>query len=84
MHDSMKSAKLWRVGFVRTVALCFMVLCIIGIQKNCMQPGFWSFSNLTGPICIGGLLLGIAIFTLGFRSDVAMRDHERISKLPNA
>jgi hypothetical protein len=84
MNASLKSAKMWRVGFVRMTALCFMVLCLAGIFKNYDRPGFWSLSNLTGPICLGGLLLGIAVFVLGFRSDVAMRDHETISKLPRS
>jgi len=78
------SAKWWRVGSVRILSICGMVMGMRGTMYNIQHGGILDWSRFSGPSSLLALITCISLFILGFRTDISMRDHEKLSRIPNS
>lgn len=77
----MTSVRWWRIGAVRILAICAFAIGVRGISYNLDNHTLWNLSHLSGPTSIFMILIGLAIFILGFRVE---RNDEKISDLSNS
>lgn len=76
----MKDVRWWKIGAVRILSICVMAIGFKGLSYNFDQRTLWDLSHFSGPTSVLAVLIGLALFILGFRTE---RDYEKISRFPH-
>jgi NADH:ubiquinone oxidoreductase subunit K len=74
----MNSVRWWKLGAVRILAIVVFALGIHGVSYNYEHHTLWDLSRFSGPTAMCAVLIGLALFILGFRTE---RDNEKLSGL---
>jgi hypothetical protein len=81
MNETLKSVKWWKIGTVRVLGICSLVIGVHGVSLNIHNHTLLDFSRLSGPGAIGWTIVGLGFFILGFRTE---RDHAELSRFPKS
>lgn len=65
----------WRVGLVRVLALVILAVGLDGLAEAIHRHTFWDISKMSAPTAGSLILIAVALFVLGFRTE---REHVEI------
>lgn len=80
-NPELRSLGMWGFGFIRILAVCLGTLSLYGVHFNFINHRLWDWSRFSGPTSVALLLVSVALFILGFRTE---KVHAELSKKPRS